>query len=236
MTTGAVRSDDRLLELAKAKEPRAGGALVTINDPAGVTEVLLIRHAQMPPAVGIQDDSPLTDIGREQAEVLADYLAKRKPLDAVIASPYRRALETAEPIAARQSLKVEKDRSLREIDLHIPPGTTLQAVMGDEAWQAMRKRLVEERRWDARGEYGESSASVRERVVAGVDRAIALHAGGRVALVTHGPVINAYVAHLLRSQIDMLFQPRLTSVTVVWAKDGLRDLKVVSSTAHFGTF
>jgi probable phosphoglycerate mutase len=235
MTASDGISDARLLELATAAEPRAG-SLFHIADPAGVTEILLIRHGHILPATGIQDDYSLTEIGREQAEVLGDYLAHHKPLDAVISSPYRRALETAGPVAARQSLKVDIDPELREVGIHVPPGKTLPEVMGEEAWQAMRKRIAEERRWDVRGEYGESSQSIRERAIAAVERAITLYPGGRVALVTHGPVINAYVAELVNSPFDMLFQPRVTSVTVVWAKDGLRDLKVVASAAHLGTF
>ena len=47
-------------------------------------------------------------------------------------------------------------------------------------------------------------------------------------------MINAYLAHVLRTDIDSLLQPRLTSVSIVWAKDGLRDLRVANSMAHFG--
>jgi broad specificity phosphatase PhoE len=227
--------EQRLLQLSNAPEPRAG--LLALTDPGGVTEVLLIRHGHIDvPPGNQQDDGPLTDIGREQAEVLADYLASHKPLDAVISSPFRRTLETAEPIAARQLLKVDVDPNLREIGLKIPPESSLREVMGEVAWEAMRQRLVKERRWDVRGEFGETGASIRERAVAAVERAVSLYTGGRVALVTHGPVINAYLAQILESPFDMLLQPKVTSVTIIWAKDEKRDVKVVASTAHFGTF
>ena len=92
-----------------------------------------------------------------------------------------------------------------------------------------------ERRWDIRGEYGESSDSLRRRATTAVEAAIAPHPGGRVALVSHGPTINAYLAQIMGSPHDLLFLSRLTSVCVVWAKDDRRDLRLLNGMGHFAT-
>ena len=59
-------------------------------------------------------DLLLTDRGRVQAQKTAEYLDKFK-IDKVYASDLKRALETAEIVAKRQSLEVIKDKNLREI-------------------------------------------------------------------------------------------------------------------------
>lgn len=59
-------------------------------------------------------DLLLTDRGRIQAQKTAEYLDKFK-IDKVYASDLKRALETAEIVAKRQSLEVIKDKNLREI-------------------------------------------------------------------------------------------------------------------------
>jgi broad specificity phosphatase PhoE len=74
---------------------------------------------------------------------------------------------------------------------------------------------------------------VRKRAVAAVEAAIERHRGGRVALVSHGPVIVSYFAALFESPYDLLFQPRLTSISVVWARDEMRRPGLINGTPHF---
>ena len=61
-----------------------------------------------------QADIPLSDFGRRQSEAVAEALAALA-IDAVYASPLRRALETAEIIARRVQLDVRTDARLMEI-------------------------------------------------------------------------------------------------------------------------
>src|SRR3990172_9610523 len=83
-----------------------------------VTEVLLIRHAQQvwerDGVVGDYIDPPLTDQGRAQARLLGEAFST-KHIDAIFASPLRRAGETAQAIQTQQRrLKVEVLEDLRE--------------------------------------------------------------------------------------------------------------------------
>jgi len=65
-----------------------------------------------------QSDVPLSPLGRRQAEAMAHALAEamagRRP-DAIFASPLRRALETARPLADRFELPLQTDPRLKEI-------------------------------------------------------------------------------------------------------------------------
>jgi len=60
-------------------------------------------------------DVPLDDEGRRQAEAAAERLAA-VDLAAVYSSPLRRALETAQPIAARHGLEVQIEERLVDLD------------------------------------------------------------------------------------------------------------------------
>ena len=81
--------------------------------------VFLVRHAEAEP--GRPDElRPLTEGGRESAQLLAELLADRRP-DAVVSSPLLRARATAEAIAAAAGVEAATDEGLR-------PGATVESL------------------------------------------------------------------------------------------------------------
>jgi 2,3-bisphosphoglycerate-dependent phosphoglycerate mutase len=66
----------------------------------GVTEIWLVRHADVYDELGEVSDPPLSRLGREQAARLAQRL-KSVDIQAVYSSPHRRALQTAAAISER---------------------------------------------------------------------------------------------------------------------------------------
>ena len=82
-------------------------------------QLILVRHAKA--AQGSPDSSrPLTASGRDAAAMLGDLLAESHP-DAVVTSPLRRALETAQAIAAAAGLEAI-------VDERLAPGATVERV------------------------------------------------------------------------------------------------------------
>ena len=75
----------------------------------GVTEIWLVRHADVYDDFEEVSDPPLSPLGRQQAERLAHRL-KSLEIDAVYCSPHRRALQTA----AAFSDRIETDPRLAE--------------------------------------------------------------------------------------------------------------------------
>jgi len=73
-------------------------------------EIVLVRHAA---ASGQQAEAPLTAEGRQQASALADVLLSLGS-QRLIASPFRRAIESVEPFARRSGLTIETDQRLVE--------------------------------------------------------------------------------------------------------------------------
>jgi probable phosphoglycerate mutase len=83
-------------------------------------KIMLVRHGEtdwnrVKRVQGGSSDTPLNDIGREQAKGLAAMLSKEK-IRAVYSSPLQRAVVTATEIAALHNMRVETNPSLREIE------------------------------------------------------------------------------------------------------------------------
>jgi len=82
-------------------------------------KLILIRHGETHwnkdgLVQGGDSDIELNDTGLEQARKLAAFL-KNEPIIAILSSPLRRAIATAEVIASQHQLPVEIDQGLREL-------------------------------------------------------------------------------------------------------------------------
>ena len=82
-------------------------------------KLILVRHGETHwnkdgLVQGADSDIELNDTGLEQARRLAAFL-RNEPLTAVLSSPLRRAIATAEVIASQHQLSVETDQGLKEL-------------------------------------------------------------------------------------------------------------------------
>lgn len=192
-------------------------------------ELLLIRHA-LPVRRELEHgiaDPELSPAGLVQAQHLAEYLSS-EPLDALYSSPMRRALQTAEPIAADKGLPIVVVDDVAEWDRNASeyiPIEELKAA-GDPRWKAIAAGEIENR--DITPE--EFSA----RVVAAVERLIDSHQGQRIAVSCHGGVVNAYLSHVLGLPVGPgFFYPNYTSIhRVAASRGGHRSIVTINETAH----
>ena len=72
-----------------------------------------------------QSDVPLSTLGRQQAELVAEQLAGQK-IDAIYASDLNRAWKTAQVIAEKCGLEVSSEPRLRELKFGILEGLTFE--------------------------------------------------------------------------------------------------------------
>lgn len=104
-----------------------------IEDPS-TTTVYLVRHGRTSLNANGQLrgrlDPPLDDVGREEARSLAAKLAPFEPV-LVVSSPLRRAVETAEAIAAECGLTVEADDRFVDRDYGPHAGRRLGEVVAE---------------------------------------------------------------------------------------------------------
>lgn len=188
-------------------------------------DLLFIRHA-LPVRIEGGDgpaDPELSDPGRRQADALAAWLAD-EAIDVVVASPLRRAQETAAPLARRLDLDVATVDGLAEFDRHAPwyiPIEELKAA-DDPRWHAM-----------VAGDWDLDPDQFQRSVVEAVDGIIADNPGRTVAAVCHGGTINAYLSAVLGLDQLMFFVPDYTSVSRIRAsRRGPRSLVTLNETAH----
>lgn len=139
-----------------------------------------------------QTDSPLSDLGRRQCEAVAAALESRL-LEAVYSSPLRRAIDSAECVAARLKLEIRIDPRLMEIDAGIFQGLTWPEIE--------RRHPVEAKQWlardpDYRIPQGESRGDVMVRARAAFEE---LRASGhrQVVVMAHGGLLSAAFRTLL---------------------------------------
>lgn len=157
-----------------------------------MVDIVLVRHASTAWSgrryCG-RSDPPLSPAGWAEASRLAGRLAPSlTPGTKLISSPSRRALATAEAIAAAGGLpQVERDERWREADFGLAEGRTFEEL---EAIDPATAEAVLGSASDIDWPGGETSASLARRVAAAWGELVD---GGRSAVVvTHaGPILHA---------------------------------------------
>jgi broad specificity phosphatase PhoE len=177
-------------------------------------------------------DPPLSDVGVLQAQALGRALAD-EPIDVVACSELVRARRTAEIAMAGRDVEWIIDHELREIDSFrsLEPGQSPADFLSSQEWQDRQERFHLERRWDHMP-FSESSADFRTRVLAALNRVIEAHPGGRILIVSHGGVINAYIADLLGLDEDLFFLPHHCSITEAAVHADIRRLRSINEHRH----
>ena len=144
------------------------------------TEILLVRHGEtVDNARQImqgQTQGELNERGREQARQVAERLAA-ETVDAVVASDLRRAIQTAEAIAAPHGLKVETTPLLRERD-----------------WGGFTGRFIPDLRGETWPDDIESEEDLLSRARSFLIYMTATYPGKRVVAVGHGIINKAILA------------------------------------------
>ena len=131
-------------------------------------------------------------------------------------------------LAAACSLSIETRDGLAEFDRASSwyvPMEELRAA-GDSRWNDIMEGRLQEA-------YGVDLDAFRRDAIAAVEAVVVEHPGERVAVITHGGVINAFVRHVLASTRSGIFTPHYTSVTRVLAsRSGVRTLLSLNDIVH----
>jgi len=144
------------------------------------TTLFLIRHGEtVDNALQImqgQTQGELNEQGREQARQVAQRLAA-EPVDAFVSSDLRRAIQTAEIIAAPHSLPVNTTQLLRERD-----------------WGSFTGRYIPELKGLVWPDDIESEPALLQRAADFLQYITATYPGKRVVAVGHGIINKAILA------------------------------------------
>jgi broad specificity phosphatase PhoE len=172
-------------------------------------QVLLVRHAlPLRSEHGEGSDPNLSDDGIAQIARLPEALA-RFPITRVVSSPQRRAIQTAEPVAAARELPVEIDDRFAEYDRDLPAYIPVEQI-----------RAENPKEW--------------ARLVAAVaDLVTSVDPDDTVAVFSHGGVINLLLHEILGTARILSFQVDYTSVTrLLYSRSGQAMVASVNTTEH----
>lgn len=154
-------------------------------------ELLLVRHAECymnrDGTGGL--DSELTELGIEQANCLAPWLASSFQVQALYASPLKRARQTAEIIAVALKQEIRFRDDLREVDFELGP---LMPRLEDPASAIGRVGFPV-------GQMPAAYVEFHNRVVQAFREIVAEQRKGTVAVVTHGGVISVLMRAIFGS-------------------------------------
>jgi probable phosphomutase (TIGR03848 family) len=199
--------------------------------PAPHTLVLYVRHGETPTtgkvlpgrAAGLH----LAERGRDQAQAVAERIAKLKRVDVIYASPLERARETAAPIAAARGLRVKVDKGLLECDFGEWTGGALKELARKPEWTTVQRYPS-----GFRFPGGESFREMATRMASTAGRMRAQHPGQVVVAVSHADPIKAAVADALGVHLDLFQRISIStcSVTVIAYGDGGPSVLAVNDT------
>ncbi len=189
----------------KCQEMKVIGSIEELKEATNnlFTKIIIVRHGESERnLVKIYDSSPtssyhLTKNGIEQAEA-AIKLLKNEKIDFIYSSPSLRAIETAEVIANKLDLKVQKANELNEINSGEWEGKEAEEVLALESRQAYKLLSIEEQYLATRGKFGESWEDLEDRIYNFVKQLVRENSGKTIVLVTHQAVI-IYLLRALKS-------------------------------------
>ena len=169
-----------------------------------VTKIYLVRHAEAEGNVREffqgNIDTVLTEKGEQQLECLAERF-RGVHLDAMYASPFQRAMLTAEAVNRHHGLKIEPEYELREINGGEWEGRfwkDLPALYPD----AYRLWTTDMAAFCAPN--GDAMTEVYARMQAALTKIAKAHAAETVAVVSHGCALRNFLAFVESGRIEGL--------------------------------
>lgn len=202
-----------------------------------MTELIFTRHGQTHANVAGRwegwSDGALTPLGQAQADAVARYLASEcDKVTALYTSPLHRATQTASVIGAALGLQPVSLDALREINFGKLNGITLDEMKTQHPalFARWKNKADTEFKWPE----GERRTDFFRRAAHACNYILARHPSDSVAIVAHGGMLRACLAHLLPDQLGQWWGYTLDNcgLTRVSVENGSARLLVLNDGAH----
>lgn len=151
---------------------------------------------------------------------------RRETIDAIYASPLRRAIETAAPLAKDLNLRPVIHESVAEYDRGASHYIPMEELKREDypSWKAF-----------VDGGYGEEvdMAEFATRVCDGMEEIIRANAGRRVVVFCHGGVANVWTAKVLGMPPSLFIDVAYGGISrFLCASTGERNVRSLNETGH----
>ncbi len=201
-----------------------------------MTRIYITRHGEtdwnVQKRLQGQNNSPLTELGIQQAKALGNHLSGIE-LNAIYSSSSPRALQTAELIKGKRCSDIFPEDDLREINLG--------------SWEGMLYSEVEslypenfDHFWNRPEQYipsgGETYEALKKRISGKIEQIARKHQGGTVLVVAHGIVLKTlYVYFRNQSITDIVHSPHPKSacLCMVEKENGVWNMMKWNETDHY---
>jgi 2,3-bisphosphoglycerate-dependent phosphoglycerate mutase len=144
-----------------------------------LVKIYVIRHCE---AAGQPPEALLTDKGLKQALDLCEFFFNIK-IDRIISSPYKRAVQSIQPLAKRLNVEVEIDSKLTE--------RVLSTNSFSDSFEKLKTTFDD---MELKFEGGESSSDAMKRIVEVVENAFNSNNENTI-IVTHGNLMSLLLKH-----------------------------------------
>ncbi|MBU5464570.1 histidine phosphatase family protein [Anaerotignum sp. MSJ-24] len=174
-------------------------------------------------------DIELSEEGLRQAECAAKRFKNIK-IDKIYASPLKRAMKTAEKIAAEKGLEIISEDDFREIHFGEWEGKTVPELT-EKYGESYTNFIREPHKYGFPGEG--SVENVINRIKPGIDRLIA-EEKGNVLIVSHGGIIRLMIMYIMGLDSSWFTKMWInnTGVSIVEIKNDRRLLLTLNDSAH----
>ena len=196
-----------------------------------MTKIILARHGQSEANINLyfagQYDAGLTEQGRLQAELLANWVFENYKIDKIYSSDLKRAYDTAVPLAEKCNLGIIKTSNFREIfagDWQAMPYDTIKNTYTED-WKVWLEDIG-----NSGCTNGETVEELSKRVVKEITRIAKENDGKTIFIATHATPIRAIMTVFQKGNISFAREVDWTpnaSVTVCNFDDGNIEFELV---------
>jgi probable phosphoglycerate mutase len=180
--------------------------------------IIFLRHAQATNNVervlaGRSEGIPLTELGLQQAEKIANFLEPLK-ISAIYSSPIERAIHTTKIVSDKLNLTYEIDQRLTEIEMGSFSGMLYEEMFAKHG-NIFLKFYQDNPVIEQNGV--EPFSSVKKRILDMVNYCSQKHDNENILLVTHMDPIKAMISTVLQLKPESLYELviRNASTTIV---------------------
>lgn len=195
-------------------------------------EILVIRHGQSEAdvlkCIEGRADFALTQLGEQQAGLMADWVAKNYPVDLILSSTLKRATRTANILKEVTGAPIEYWDELMEFNNGLVAGLTVAEA--DEKYP-----LPETIHPHERDHEKETAIEFRMRAENVMSKIICEYSKyERVAVISHGGMINMMFRSFMELSVgtDISIGFSDTGINLWRIKDGKRQLAFINKTDH----
>ena len=203
-----------------------------------MTRIILVRHGRS--MAYLEDtfrgvtETPLSPLGHQQAEAVADYLTAHEKIDRIYASPLSRAVDTVMPTAKRLGLHVTPDRGLIEVDGGLWEGLPFAGLT--ELYPEEFDRWCNDPR-NACPTGGESLRDLYARVLDCIKRLASENDGKTLLIGSHMTPVRALLIEALFGTVEKYTREVKVpnaSIHILRFENGTLTPEKISITEHLG--